>query len=406
MKNPLDGKHIVLGVTGSIAAYKACDLASKLTQLGALVDVILTPTAEKFVAPLSFSSVTGRKAYTDADLWGGEAHILHVGLGRSTDLVVIAPASANTIAKLAHGIADNLLTISSLAAQSPIIIAPAMDAGMYSHSATQANIKILKSRAVEFIGPVEGRMASGLVGFGRFVEPGDILGHIRWMMSQDGPLKGKKVVVTAGGTQESIDPVRVLTNRSSGKQGYAVAQAALDAGAEVFLVSAPTGLSAPVGAKVIDVKTAEQMLHSTVAECAAADVLVMSAAIADFRPIKSEKEKIKKSTDFSSIALEPTKDVLLEITRNKEKTGFPKIVVGFAAESKELTSNAKQKLAEKKLDMIVANDITKTDAGFEVDTNQVVLITKDGTTETTPLLKKNEIAEIIMDRIISWIRKE
>jgi phosphopantothenoylcysteine decarboxylase/phosphopantothenate--cysteine ligase len=405
MKNPLDGKHIVLGVTGSIAAYKACDLASKLTQFGALVDVILTPAAEKFITPLSFSSVTGRKAYTDSDLWGGEAHILHVGLGRSTDLVVIAPASANTIAKLAHGIADNLLTISSLAAQSPIIIAPAMDAGMYGHSATQANIKILKSRAVEFIGPAEGRMASGLVGLGRFVEPGDILGHIRWKMSRNGPLNGKKVVVTAGGTQESIDPVRVLTNRSSGKQGYAVAQAALDAGAEVILVSAPTGLSAPVGAKVIDVRTAEQMLQSTVAECAAADVLIMSAAIADFRPINSEKQKIKKSTDFSNIAVEPTKDVLMEIARKKEKTGFPKVVVGFAAESKELTSNAKQKLAEKKLDMIVANDITKTDAGFEVDTNQVLLITKDGTTETTPLLKKIEIAEIIMDRIISWIRK-
>ena len=406
MKNPLNGKNIVLGVTGSIAAYKACELASKLTQLGALVDVILTPAAEKFVTPLSFSSVTGRKAYTDADLWGGEAHILHVGLGRSTDLVVIAPASANTIAKLAHGIADNLLTISSLAAQSPIIIAPAMDAGMYGHSATQANIEILKSRAVKFIGPVEGRMASGLVGLGRFVEPGDILGHIRWIMSQNGPLKDKKVVVTAGGTQEPIDPVRILTNRSSGKQGYAIAQAALDAGAEVILVSAPTALSVPVGAKVIAVKTAHQMLDSVVAECATADVLVMSAAIADFRPIKSEKEKIKKSSDFSSIALEPTKDVLVEISRKKEKTGFPRIVVGFAAESRELNSNAKQKLAEKKLDMIVANDITKSDAGFEVETNQVVMITKDGSKETTPLLKKNEIAEIIMDRIISWIRKE
>jgi phosphopantothenoylcysteine decarboxylase/phosphopantothenate--cysteine ligase len=370
------------------------------------VDVILTPAAEKFVSPLSFSSVTGRKAYTDEDLWGGEAHILHVGLGRSTDLVVIAPASANTIAKLAHGIADNLLTISSLAAQSPIVIAPAMDAGMYSHFATQANIEMLKSRGVHLIGPVEGRMASGLIGLGRFVEPGDILGHIRWMMSQNGPLKGKKVVVTAGGTQEPIDPVRILTNRSSGKQGYAIAQAALDAGADVILITAPTVLSAPTGAKVIGVKTADQMLQSVVAECAAADILVMSAAVADFRPLKSKKEKIKKSAGLSSIALEPTKDVLAEIARKKEKTGFPKIVVGFAAESKELTSNAKQKLVEKKLDMIVANDIAKPDTGFEVDTNQVVLITGDGSTETTPLLKKNEIAEIIMDRIISWIRKK
>ncbi len=405
MKNPLDGKHIVLGVTGSIAAYKACELASKLTQLGALMDVILTPAAEKFVSPLSFSSVTGRKAYTDNDLWGGEAHILHVGLGRGTDLVVIAPASANTIAKLAHGIADNLLSISSLAAQSPIVIAPAMDAGMYSHSATQANIEILKSRGVHFIGPVEGRMASGLVGLGRFVEPGDILGQIRWMMSQNGPLKGRKVVVTAGGTQEPIDPVRIITNRSSGKQGYAIAQAALDAGSEVILITAPTGLTTLVGARVIAVKTAEQMLGSVTKECANADALVMSAAIADFRPVKSEKDKIKKSTGLSNIALEPTKDVLVEIAHRKDKTGFPKIVVGFAAESKELSSNARKKLVEKNLDLIVANDISKPDAGFEVDTNQVVLITKDGAMETTPLLKKNEIAEIIIDRIISWIRK-
>src|SRR5690606_12282654 len=212
----LTSKRILLGVTGSIAAYKAADLGSKLTQAGAQVDVLLTAAAEKFVTPLTFQSVTGRRAYAESDLWGNEAHVLHVGLGHAADLLVIAPCTANTLAKLAHGQADSLLTVTALAARAPVLIAPAMDGGMYDHPATQENIQTLKTRGVTFIGPAEGHLASGLSGVGRMLETAEIIGHIRLLLSRDGPLAGKKVVVTAGGTQEPLDPVRVLTNRSSG----------------------------------------------------------------------------------------------------------------------------------------------------------------------------------------------
>src|SRR5215208_6670306 len=258
----LSQKRITLGVTGSIAAYKAADLASKLTQAGAQMDVILTGDAEKFVSTLTFQSVTGRRAYTDEDLWGNEAHILHVGLGQAADLLVIAPCTANTIAKLAHGQADSLLAVTALAMRSPLLIAPAMDGGMYDHPATQENIEILKKRGVTLIGPVEGHLASGLSGIGRLLETGEIIGHIRMLLGQNGPLAGKKIVVTAGGTQEPLDPVRVISNRSSGKQGYALAQAALDIGAQVTLITTPTALTPPVGARVIKVETAKQMLEA------------------------------------------------------------------------------------------------------------------------------------------------
>ncbi|MDP3186255.1 MAG: bifunctional phosphopantothenoylcysteine decarboxylase/phosphopantothenate--cysteine ligase CoaBC, partial [Anaerolineales bacterium] len=262
MSSILTSKHILLGVTGSIAAYKAAELASRLTQEGAQVDVILTPAAERFVAPLTYQSVTGRRAFTEAELWDGEAHVLHVGLGHSADLLVIAPCTANTIARLAHGSADNLLTITALAARCPILLAPAMDVGMFAHPATQENVRILSERGVHFAGPGEGRMASGLTGKGRMLEPAELLGHIRLVLGKNGKLVGKKVVVTAGGTQEAIDPVRVITNRSSGKQGYALAQAAIDAGAQVTLITAPTSLTAPVGARLIEVRTAGEMLEA------------------------------------------------------------------------------------------------------------------------------------------------
>ncbi|HSM71963.1 MAG TPA: bifunctional phosphopantothenoylcysteine decarboxylase/phosphopantothenate--cysteine ligase CoaBC, partial [Anaerolineales bacterium] len=233
----LSEKRIVLGVTGSIAAYKAVDLASKLTQAGAQVDVILTSSAEKFVAPLTFQSVTGRRAYTDQDLWGNEGHVLHVGLGHEADLIVIAPCTANTLAKLAHGQADTLLTVTVLASNAPLLLAPAMDGGMYDHPATQENLDALRKRGTTIIEPAEGHLASGLTGKGRLPETQELIGHIRIVLGRGGLLAGKKVLVTAGGTQEPLDPVRVLTNRSSGKQGYALAQAALDAGAQVTLIT-------------------------------------------------------------------------------------------------------------------------------------------------------------------------
>jgi phosphopantothenoylcysteine decarboxylase / phosphopantothenate---cysteine ligase len=306
----LFGKRITLGVTGSIAAYKAADLASKLTQAGAQVDVIITGAAEKFVTPLTFQSVTGRRAYTDNDLWGNEAHVLHVGLGHAANLLVIAPCTANTLAKLAHGQADNLLTVTALAMRSPLLIAPAMDGGMYDHSATQENVETLKKRGATFIGPAEGHLASGLSGVGRMLETAEILGHIRVILGQNGALDGKKVVITAGGTQEPIDPVRVITNRSSGKQGYALAQAALDMGAQVTLITTPTSLTPPVGAHVIKVETAKQMLEAVLAESVNSDALIMAAAVADFRPKDMARDKIKKEGGVPQIMLEATEDIL------------------------------------------------------------------------------------------------
>ena len=254
--NPIKNKKIILGVTGSIAAYKSVDLASKLTQSGAQVEVILTKAATEFISPMTFQSVTGQHAYTETDLWGSDAHVLHIGLAHKADMLVIAPASANTLAKLAHGIADNLLTVTALGLhreefQAPLLIAPAMDAGMFSHPATQENVRTLKQRGNHFIGPEEGHLASGLVAKGRMSEPPIILGKIRYLLSRDGPLRGQHFVVSAGGTQEDIDLVRYITNRSSGKQGYALAQAALDAGAEVTLISAPTNLAPPSGANLL-----------------------------------------------------------------------------------------------------------------------------------------------------------
>jgi len=387
-------KHILLGVTGSIAAYKAADLASKLTQAGAQVDVILTPAAEKFITPLTFQSVTGRKAFTDAELWGGEAHVLHVGLGSSADLLVIAPCTANTIAKLAHGLADNLLTITALAMRSAILIAPAMDAGMFEHPATQENVHILCGRGVRFAGPDEGHMASGLTGRGRMVEPAEMLGHIRLALGFSGKLAGKKIVVTAGGTQEPLDPVRVLTNKSSGKQGYAIAQAALDAGGSVVLVTAPTCLNPPVGAKVVPVRTAQEMESAVMAESAGADALVMAAAVADFRPKTVEENKLKKRDGIPQVELEVTSDVLLAVAGMGSRK--PRVVIAFAAESQDLLENAVYKLKSKNLDMLVANDISAPNAGFGVDTNRVTLLFPNTKEETLPLMSKSEVAETII----------
>jgi len=304
----LSNKHILLGVTGSIAAYKAADLASKLTQAGAKVDVILTGAGEKFVTPLTYQSVTGRKAYTDKDLWGDEAHVMHISLGKTADLLVIAPCTADTMAKLAHGIADNLLTVTALAATCPILIAPAMDGGMFDHPATQENLKTLQTRGVLVAGPAAGHLASGMSGVGRMLEPMDILGHIRMALGKNGKLAGKKVVITAGGTQEAIDPVRVITNHSSGKQGYALAQAALDAGAEVTLITTPTALTPPIGADVVNVKSVQDMLDALLHE--KADALIMAAAGADFRPVYVAKDKLKKRDGIPQIQLEAAPDIL------------------------------------------------------------------------------------------------
>lgn len=403
MPNPMIDKTILLGVTGSIAAYKAVDLASKLKQAGARVDVVLTQNALQFITPLTFQSVTGRKAYTDADLWGGEGHVTHIGLGRAADLIAIVPASANTIAKLAHGIADNLLSVTVLASHCPLLLAPAMDAGMYDHPATQENINILAKRGAIFVGPAAGHLASGLVGVGRMSEPQEIFGHIRLLLSATGQLAGKKVVVTAGGTQESIDPVRMITNRSSGKQGYALAQAALDHGAQVILISAAQNLPLPTGACLVKVNTAEEMHQAVITECQDADVLIMAAAVADFRPSQSSTQKIKKNSGIAAIPIEPTVDILLAVKEYRQKYGYPKKVVGFAAESQQLLENARAKMEAKGVDMMVANNINAPDAGFEVETNRVILLFPDNSQQALSLMQKSEVADKVLEQVIRWI---
>ncbi len=396
----LTDKRILLGITGSIAAYKAADLASKLTQAGAQVDVILTrAAAERFITPLTFQSVTGRRAYTDVDLWGNEAHILHVGLGHDADLLIVAPCTANTIAKLAYGQADTLLTVTALAAQCPLIIAPAMDGGMFDHAATQENLDTLKKRGAVIIEPVEGHLASGLVGVGRLPETHELIGHIRLILGRKGLLADKKIVVSAGGTHEPLDPVRVLTNRSSGKQGYALAQAALDAGAQVTLITTPVPLTPPVGARVVNVETAKQMLEAVLRESAESDALIMASAVADFRPKNQAKDKIKKEGGVPQIELEATEDILKTVSGSKLRAKRPRVVVGFAAETKDLLQNAANKLESKGLDLIAANDISATDAGFAVETNRVTLLFADGRRESLPLMSKAETAEIILGRV-------
>ncbi len=401
MANPLKDKHIILGVTGSIACYKAVELASKLAQAGALVDVILTQAATQFVTPLTFQSVTGRRAFVEADLWGSEGHVLHISLGHVAELLVIAPASANTIAKLAHGIADNFLTVTALAASCPLLIAPAMDGGMYAHPATQTNLKTLQERGALILGPVEGHLASGLQGVGRMMEPGELLGHIRLALAQTGLLHGRRVIVTAGGTHEPIDPVRAISNRSSGKQGFALAQAALDLGAQVTLITAPVSLPTPVGAQRQEVLTAQDMLEAVSEAIPHADALIMAAAVADFRPADPAGQKIKREGGLPEIQLENTPDILQAVARYKSDTGYPRVTVGFAAESQALLENARKKLEKKSLDLIVANDISASDTGFAVDFNRVTLLDAQGGVEHLPRMSKTDVAEIVMQRVVA-----
>jgi phosphopantothenoylcysteine decarboxylase/phosphopantothenate--cysteine ligase len=398
-------KHIVLGVCGGIAAYKIADLASKLTQAGAQVDVILTESAAKFVGAVTFAAVTGRSALTDADLWRHDQHVPHVQLGEKADLVIVAPATANTIAKLAHGQADNLLTVTALAARCPIIVVPAMDGGMWSNAATQANVALLRERGFHLLGPAQGRMASGLIGEGRLVEPGDILGDARVVLGANGQLAGRKIVVSAGGTHEAIDPVRFIGNRSSGKQGFAAAQAAIDRGADVTLVVGASALPTPYGAKRIDVESAQEMGEAVLAACRDADVLIMAAAVADFQAAHLAEHKIKKTRDTVEfdIRLTRTPDILQAVKEQKETIGKPRITIGFAAETQNLVENALAKLNAKGLDLIVANDVAAKDAGFAVDTNRVTFIGAGGGVEPLALMSKAQVAERVLDRLIELL---
>ncbi len=402
----LENKRILLGVTGSIAAYKAVDLASKLTQQGARVDVIMTESAQRFVTPLTFQAVTGRGVYTS--MWANAAgsdlptHVAHVGLAEDADLLIIAPATANTIARLAQGMADDLLAITALAARCPVLIAPAMDGGMYAHPATQANIALLAVRGVVIVPPEVGRFASGLVGQGRLPETPALIGAIRLVLGRAGALKGRRIVVTAGGTREPLDPVRFISNRSSGKQGYALAQAALDAGAAVTLISAARGLDTPVGAEVIAVELAREMQAAVMARIDV-DALIMAAAVADFRPTDAAEHKIKKSDDpMLTLQLVQNPDILLGVAEQRQTTGSPRVVVGFAAESQQLETYAREKLDRKGLDLLVANDISAADAGFDVDTNRVLIFDRGGAREEAAG-SKAQVAEVVIARVAALL---
>ncbi len=397
----LQRKHIILGVTGGIAAYKSATICSRLVQAGAAVDVVMTEAAQKFITPLTFQALTHRPVYCDMfDIPVGE-NIPHIALADRTDLLLIAPATAQTMAKLAGGLADNLLTAIALATPAPLLLAPAMESDMWSHPATQANVKKLQNWGVTTVGPAEGRLASGAMGPGRMVEPDDVVSMVRLVLARQGDLAGKQVVVTAGGTREAIDPVRFISNYSSGKMGYAVAEAARDRGAEVTLISTVT-LAAPYGVELISVASAEEMLAAVLAATEQADLLVMAAAVADFRPTSRASQKIKKKGDTGSLVLELTRnpDILAEVAKQKAAGLGPRLTVGFAAETENLVANAQSKLAHKKLDLIAANDVTASDAGFAVDTNRVTLMGTDGSVDELPLMSKFEVAEKILDRLV------
>jgi phosphopantothenoylcysteine decarboxylase/phosphopantothenate--cysteine ligase len=406
--NLLRDKRIVLGVTGGIAVYKVATLASRLTQVGAEVDVVMTEAATRFVAPLTFQALTGRPVYTD--LWrmpdaGLPTHISHVGLAHAAHLLVIVPATANTLAKLALGLGDNLLSTLCLAAQCPILVVPAMDMGMWNNAATQANVETLRGRGVRFAGPAWGRMASGLEGEGRMIEPDEILGHIRNAFATSGRLSSMRVLVTAGPTREPIDPVRFITNPSSGRQGFALAQAALDYGAQVTLISGPTHLPTPVGAGRIDVTTAQEMHDAILSAIEAADILLMAAAVGDYRPVQMADQKIKKSAELD-LSLVRTPDILSSVAARRAEIGQPRVVVGFAAESEHLVKNARAKLLAKRLDLIVANDITAEGAGFAAETNRVTIIDRHTGVQSLPLMSKSAVADAILERVVNLMMED
>lgn len=392
-------KTIILGVTGSIAAFKAAELASRFTKEGFRVDVILTDSAQRFVAPLTFRNITGRPVVTTMWDLASEFSVEHVALAEAADVVLVAPATANIIAKMACGLADDMLSCTVLATGAPVVIAPAMNDNMWANSVTQENVAKLMKRGFTFVGPAHGRLASGKLGLGRLTGLEEIYGITLQALGRKGDLAGKNVVVTAGGTQEPVDPVRCLTNRSSGKMGYAVAEAARNRGAQVTLINAPTNLPNPPGIKIININTAEEMLKAVQAAVKGADALIMAAAVADFRPVKTVGRKIKRA-DLSDLTLEleKTPDILAQV-----KGDF--IRVGFAAESHDVVANAKEKVKRKGLDLIVANDITEKDCGFGTETNRVTLIDSNGKVEELPLLPKSEVADRILDYLPGLLKR-
>ena len=391
----LAGKRVTLGVSGSIAAYKAVALASTLHQAGAIVDVAMTPAAQRFVQPLSFQAITHRPVFTDLWAPGMETDIAHVTLGRESDVIAVAPATANMLAKLAHGLADDPVSVTVLAARCPVLVAPAMDAGMFTHLATAANVSTLRERGIVVVPPEEGHLASGLSGLGRLAAPEAIFDAIRQALGASGDLAGRRLLVTAGGTQEAIDPVRYITNHSSGKTGYAIAEAARDRGADVTLVTTPTALRQPFGVHIVRVRTAEEMLTAIVERYDRLDALIMAAAVADFRVETPGEQKLKRGEHALDLRLLPNPD-LLATTAALSPARRP-IRVGFAAETEDLIAHATEKLARKSLDLIVANDVSHD--VFGADSNEVTLLWSDGRRTDHPRMPKTAVAEQVLDAL-------
>lgn len=391
----LEGKKIVLGVTGGIAAYKAVEIASRLRKAGAEVHVIMTKEATEFVTELTFREITGQPV--SVDMWAKVANfnVEHIALANLADLVLIAPATANIIAKIATGIADDMLTTTVLATKAPVMLAPAMNTNMYENPITQRNMAELRTRGMQLIEPASGHLACGIEGKGRLPEPVDIVQAVSDFMTEAQPLQGRKIIVTAAGTIEPLDPVRFLGNHSTGKMGYAIAAEAARQGADVLLVSGPSALPAPANVRIERIQTAREMQAAVQAEYAQADAVIMSAAVADYRPKAVSAEKIKKSDDELVLHLERNPDILLGLGQQKQQ----QILVGFAAETCHLEEYAKKKLAKKNLDFIVANDVSARDAGFAVDNNRVQLYFRDGRVEKYPLMAKTELAKVILDKL-------
>ncbi|GAK00255.1 bifunctional phosphopantothenoylcysteine decarboxylase/phosphopantothenate--cysteine ligase CoaBC [Geomicrobium sp. JCM 19055] len=400
----MDGKKIVLGVTGGVAAFKAAALASKLKQAGASVKTIMTESSKEFVTPLTFQALTRDRVYDNTFVEEDVSKIAHIDVADWADAFVIVPATANFIGKYANGIADDMLTSTLLATKAPVYVAPAMNVNMYDHPAVIQNLETLMNRGVTFIEPGAGYLACGWIGKGRLAEPEDILNFLHGEFSErkEKTLMGKNVLITAGPTREVIDPVRFLSNRSTGKMGYAIAKAAIDLGAKVTLVSGPVQLEAPQGVTLISVTSAEEMYEQVMKHFDDADLVIKTAAVSDYRPTKVEAHKVKKQAGNLTIEMERTKDILRTLGENKHH----QVLVGFAAETQDVETYAKEKLERKRLDLIVANDVSDRSIGFESDENRVLLIDREGGVKRVDQQKKETLAYTILENASKLLREE
>ncbi|HYM26433.1 MAG TPA: bifunctional phosphopantothenoylcysteine decarboxylase/phosphopantothenate--cysteine ligase CoaBC [Vicinamibacterales bacterium] len=389
---------VALGVTGGIGAYKAVEVARGLQKRGHDVVAVMTATAAKFVGPVTFEAITRRRVITDQFEPGANADIEHISIASTIDLLLVAPATANIISKFANGIADDFLSTLYTATRAPVLLAPAMNTNMFAHEAVVKNLDTLASRGVRFVEPGEGYLACGWIGKGRLAEPDEIVAAAEAILRPAGPLRGRRMLITAGPTYEDFDPVRYVGNRSSGRMGYAIAAEAARRGAAVTLVTGPTSIEAPPVAEVVKVRSASEMLDAVRARAAASEVVVMAAAVADYTPVQRADQKIAKDADMLTITMRKTTDILKELGQQRLKSGAGPILVGFAAETEDVVAHARAKRETKHADLIVANDVSRSDAGFDVDSNAVTIVGADGA-ESLPLQSKSRVAMAILDRV-------